>query len=171
MGRPKRSHGEGNIRKRTSGKRTFYEVSLLLGEDTLGKPVRWYGYAPTREEAKDKLQDAIVEHRKGRLAVGPRQTVAEYLQRWLEIVQPNLRPRVHIRYSELINLHVVPYLGNVRLDRLEPDHLERLYALLAKECLEPACNRAKKPLSPQTILHTSIECCTAPWRPPYARMR
>src|SRR5439155_7300456 len=57
-----------------------------------------------------------------------RQSVEQYLRKWLVMAQPRLRPRTWTRYEELIRLHAVPSLGHLQLARLSPQHLESLYA-------------------------------------------
>lgn len=60
--------------------------------------------------------------------VGERWTVAAWLQHWLEhIARPALRESSFDAYRNAVVTHLVPGLGKHRLDRLEPEHLERLY--------------------------------------------
>jgi integrase len=47
----------------------------------------------------------------------------------------------HKRYGQLLSLHAYPYIGRLRLAKLEPTHLARLYA-----------RRTKTGLSPTTVL-------------------
>jgi integrase len=54
-------------------------------------------------------------------------TVAEYLHRWLDSVSTSLRPASHKVYSDLMNKHVIPYIGKVVLVRLSPMDVQRLY--------------------------------------------
>ena len=57
-----------------------------------------------------------------------RLTVGEFLTRWLEsTVKPSLAPGTYTRYEQIIRLHLKPYLGHVRLDKLAPAHVEHLY--------------------------------------------
>ncbi len=56
-----------------------------------------------------------------------RETLAGYVQRWLDYKKPRLEPSAHIRYCELARLHVVPQLGRYRLVDVRREHLRRLY--------------------------------------------
>jgi integrase len=61
-------------------------------------------------------------------AVGRRWTFAAWLEHWLEnIARPGLRQRSYEAYVIAVRRHLVPNLGKHRLDRLRPEHLERLY--------------------------------------------
>ncbi len=56
------------------------------------------------------------------------QTLGAFLKTWLEdTAQLNLRERTYIRYCELMKVHVIPTLGNVKLQKLSPQQLQRLY--------------------------------------------
>lgn len=59
---------------------------------------------------------------------GHRWTLASWLEHWLEnIARPSLRDTSFAAYRTAVVKHIVPALGRQRLDRLEPEHLERLY--------------------------------------------
>jgi integrase len=56
-----------------------------------------------------------------------KQTVAQYLERWLtESAKLSTRPRTFERYEQLIRLHIVPEIGSVRLEKLAPADVQRL---------------------------------------------
>src|SRR5689334_570444 len=60
--------------------------------------------------------------------IGQRWTVESWLLHWLEnIARPSIRESSFNAYRTAVNRHLVPGLGKHRLDRLEPEHLERLY--------------------------------------------
>jgi integrase len=71
------------------------------------------------------------------------QTLNDFLTHWLQdTAQPNLRPRTFIRYRQLIQLHILPVLGKVKLQKLTPQHLQKLY----NQKLEEGC-------APQSVKH------------------
>ena len=49
-----------------------------------------------------------------------------------------VRARTLESYRTTVRLHLRPGVGHQRLDRLQPEHLERLYATLADKGLSPA---------------------------------
>lgn len=60
--------------------------------------------------------------------VGQRWTVESWLTHWLEnIARPSIRESSFAAYRNAVTNHLIPGLGKHRLDRLEPEHLERLY--------------------------------------------
>lgn len=59
------------------------------------------------------------------------QTLAQFLERWLEtVVRPNLRPRSFERYEGIVRRYLVPELGAVKLGRLRTRHIADVYASL-----------------------------------------
>lgn len=81
-------------------------------------------------------------------------TLAEWLRRWLEReVAPCRAVTTLYGYTNIVERHLIPALGEVPLDRLDPTLLEGYYRRLARQ----------KDLSPNTVrkhhtlLHTSLE--------------
>jgi integrase len=59
---------------------------------------------------------------------GQRWTVGKWLGHWLEdVARPSLRDSSYAAYRIAVQKHLVPSIGKHQLDRLEPEHLERLY--------------------------------------------
>ncbi|HLZ57907.1 MAG TPA: N-terminal phage integrase SAM-like domain-containing protein, partial [Ktedonosporobacter sp.] len=85
-------------------------------------------YSRTRKEVADKLKDALHEQQQGTIVVSSTQTVAQFLTDWLENVhRRRLRPRTFERYSEVINLHIIPALGRYQLQKLTAQHVQKFY--------------------------------------------
>ena len=56
-------------------------------------------------------------------------TVKEWLTHWVEnIAAPTVRPSTADGYRFAVYKHLIPGIGSHRIDRLEPEHLEKLYA-------------------------------------------
>ncbi len=71
-----------------------------------------------------------------------RQTVEQYLSRWLEdSAKVSTRPRTSERYTQPINLHIVPVIGSVRLEKLTPVHVQRLINEKLASGLSPKTTR------------------------------
>ncbi|MFN0073040.1 MAG: tyrosine-type recombinase/integrase [Chloroflexota bacterium] len=121
----RRERGDGSVFQRQTGKRAGQWVAQLdLGWSAKGRHYKQFTGA-TQREVLEKLQKARNEQSRGALAYGPRQTVAQYLEYWLEhTVEPNLRPSTHASYEISIRLHILPVLGRLQLTKLSPQHLE-----------------------------------------------
>jgi integrase len=95
-------------------------------------------YGRTCQDVARKLNTALEARENGALIVGPCQTVAQFLNRWLEdVVKPNLRPRSYSVHEGKTRLHILPGLGKLSLAALTPQHLQRLYAKKIAEGVAP----------------------------------
>jgi len=63
--------------------------------------------------------------------VGSRPTLAEFAAAWLDELHGPLAPITLESYERGARLHLLPAVGDLRLDRLTPQRLQRLYADLA----------------------------------------
>ncbi len=119
----KRNAGEGSIFERADGR---WCAQLDLGWQN-SRRVRKYIYGATAADVQAQLLKARSDKAHGLPVVIERQTVAEYLQRWLlECAKPSTRRRTFGRYEELIRLHIIPEIGKIRLEKLAPADVQRL---------------------------------------------
>lgn len=66
-------------------------------------------------------------------------TVERWLTHWIDNIAPNgLRESSLSAYAVAVRVHLVPGLGAHRLDRLQPEHLERLYSKMMRAGSKPA---------------------------------
>ena len=83
--------------------------------------------------ALEKLRDEGLAPR-----VGQKWTFGKWLEHWLEnIARPSLRESSFDAYRIAVEKYLVPGLGKHRLDRLEPEHLERLYRTMINNGAAP----------------------------------
>ena len=57
-----------------------------------------------------------------------RQTLAAFLQAWLEAARTSTRERSHDRYRNVVGLHILPALGHHKLSALRPDTIQAFYS-------------------------------------------
>ncbi len=113
--------GEGTITERKDGR---FQVQITIAP---GKRKTLYG--KTREEAQEKRLKALNELKQGKLATGPQQTVKQFLEDWLEnIHKPLIRENSYTLYYHLIKDHLVPALGNIKLQNLTAYRVQTLYS-------------------------------------------
>lgn len=124
--KPSRSRrGDGSVYQRQDGK--------WVGEATVGRRAdgardRRYVYADTCEEAQEKLRKLLYERDRGLLADPGKQTLGEFLASWLrDVAKPSVRQRTYRNYAGVVNTHISPVLGGIRLVKLSPQHLQRFY--------------------------------------------
>ncbi|MET4144446.1 tyrosine-type recombinase/integrase [Arthrobacter sp. UYCo732] len=87
--------------------------------------------ASTKQEADQKRRDLMKQRDSGRLSTGKIPTLNVWLERWLEI--RNHKPSTAAGYRQSIRLYIQPAIGHLRLDKLNPEHVEDLLAGMAKK--------------------------------------
>lgn len=126
----RRGHGEGNIKQRADG---LWEARVSLEG---GKRKSLYG--KTRREAQDKLRAALRDIDAGLDLSAGRQTVGQFLDRWLEdVVKPTVRPKTHHSYAQLVRIHLKPALGHHQLGKLTPQHVQAMMSAKTAAGLSP----------------------------------
>src|SRR5271156_1013549 len=119
----KRGTNEGSIFKRKDGR---WVGSLNLGWED-GKRKRRHFYAATAAEVRDELLKARSDQSHGLPVAGERQTVAEFLEDWLEhTLKARAQPRSFESFSVIVKKHIVPSLGRIRIDKLTPQQVQAL---------------------------------------------
>jgi integrase len=125
----------------------------MVGRRADGRPDRRVVYGKTRAEAARKLNEVLHRRDDGALAAPERtrETVADYLRRWLEAIRGTIRPSTWERYAQCVRRHLTPALGRTRLAALRPDAVQKLYADTLAAGLSP---RSVHHI--HTILHTAL---------------
>ena len=125
----RRGKGEGSIYPDKKNDR-------WVGSFFSGDGKRIYVYARTQEEAREKLRTAQHADKQGSLVTGPQQTVKQFLEYWLEeIHKPAIRISSYVLYRGMLDNHILPELGQVKLRQLTVGHVESFYAKKAREGL------------------------------------
>ena len=87
----------------------------------------------TKRQIKEALNtQAVLFERKVRTGqvLDGHVTFAEFVERWKrDYAEPNLAPKTLVRYEELLR-RILPVIGHIRLDKLQPHHLMAFYASL-----------------------------------------
>ncbi len=110
-------------------------VSMGVRDD--GRPDRRHVTAVTEREALDKVRDLERARDSGQIVgIGAPTTVGQWLEHWLEhVAAQSVRPRTLDGYRTYIRQYGIPGLGAHRLNRLQPEHVEALYARLQRRGL------------------------------------
>src|SRR5258708_17024607 len=112
----KRGNGEGSVYQRSD--RKWCGALVVAGR-------RRVIYGSTRQDAAQKLARAMDAATRGLLRQPSRLTVGGFLDRWLEdTVKPRVRPLTYSGYAVNVRRHIIPTLGDVRLDRLSPEQVQ-----------------------------------------------
>ena len=124
---PKRRRGKGEgavYRRAIDG---LWVGMLDLGVMD-GRRRRKTVYGQTEREVLQKLSTLRTAHDRGIDLLAPSLTVGQWLDVWLSDIKgfDGTRPRTLTLYKGLAERYVKPVIGNVRLDKLTPAHVQRL---------------------------------------------
>lgn len=113
----------------------FYAV-IDLGRDELSgrRRRRWSRGFTTWDEAEVERTRMLADRDRGERIDAARMTLGVFLaERWLPIIGDGLAPTTAAVYRVIVSAHIVPYIGHVRLDRLDASMLDALYVKLRRE--------------------------------------
>jgi len=117
----------GSIRKRSNVSWTIY-YDLPPDPVTGKRRQKAEAVRGTKKEAERILAKRIAEVDEGMYADPSKMSLADFLQRWLEDhAQQRLKRSTYTSYEGMIRNHVLTDLGNVKLNKLQPMHLQSLY--------------------------------------------
>ncbi len=138
----RRAHGAGSIRRR--GERSW-ELRYELARDVDRKRQRVTETVHgNRRDAEVALRERVTAVETGNFLARSQETVNQFLTRWLETyAASNVSVSTARGYSSKLDTYVRPAFGDVQLQQLRPDPIQRLYGeMLGRGLME------------RTVLHT-----------------
>lgn len=119
---------------------------VTVGRKANGKPDRRHTMSKDETKVRNKVREWENERAEGRVRkAGQNWTVESWLTHWLENINapPTITENAWEAYEVACRFHLVPGVGAHRLqrshggDKLEPEHLEKLYRKMTKEGSKP----------------------------------
>ena len=159
----KRANGEGNIRKRKDGR---WEGRYTAGHDPkTGKRIIKNVLGHTQAEVKQKLSAAMEACREVDIVRSDDYTLAEWLRTWYALyAKPNIRPTTARSYQGNMELHIIPRIGSIKLNKLTGRDIQKLYKDLMENGRLRKAQKSKQPgLSSTTVrgihmmLHNALD--------------
>lgn len=134
--------GQRNPNGRSSiyrGKDRKWHGRVTMGLRDDGQPDRRHIERKTRAEVLERVKELERERDTGRVRKpGQRWTLETWLTHWLyNIAKDRLRRTGFEAYEVAVRVHLIPGIGAHRLDRLEPEHLERFYSKMIADGSSP----------------------------------
>ena len=121
-----------------------YSIVLDLGRGPNGKRIRkWHSGFETKKEAEQAKVELLAALGRGAYVAPSKRTIGPFLREdWLPGLRAQVRPSTWAEHKSKVEVHLVPAIGGVLLQRLTPGHLNALYADLLE-----------RGLSARTVLH------------------
>ena len=119
---------------RQKGKNSW-QIQIYTGTGPDGKYPRQFETIHGRKsDAQKRLNELLVNLEKGIFTPPGRLTVAEHLHNWLEgYVKTNCSQRTLDGYKSIIEIHLIPALGQVHLKHLHPQAIQSYYGKACKQ--------------------------------------
>jgi integrase len=130
-----------------------WAVIVDVGRDATGRrKQRWHSGYETKRDASRALTDILAGLQAGAYVEPSKQTVAAFLDEWIDGVRATLRPSTWASYKLNVERHIIPGIGSVPLQQLTPTRINSLYAHL----LASGRSDGKGGLSPRTVKYIAI---------------
>jgi integrase len=131
---------EANLRSSIyQGEDGYWHGRVTMGVRDNGTPDR--RHVMSRDKAKVTAKVRRLERQRDDgvgIRPGRAWTVERWLAHWLEnIAKPSVRYKPYLGYRTAVYQHLIPGLGAHRIDRVQPEHFEKLYARMQARGLKP----------------------------------
>ena len=120
----RRGRGEGTLFKLPSG-RWRAQITRDGKRESFG--------ARTKEECQEWRRKMLFQIDNGLDLEGGRIQLEEWMEQWLEIVEPRLRPKTFYQYTRYSRLYIAPMLGDLKLKELTPQRVQKFYGDLTRD--------------------------------------
>ena len=138
---------KGHIRERSPGR---WAIILDAPDQETGKRKRkWHSFAGTKRETQKECARLITEMQGGDYVEPGKETLAKFLDRWLEHMRSHISPRSHERYAEIARKNIAPLIGSVVLTKLRPEQISAAYS----KALVSGRRDGSGGLAPRTVHH------------------
>ena len=139
---------EGHIRQRGPGS---WELKYDIGRDPVtGRRITKYATVKgNKRDAQRELRNRLNAVDTGTHADAGKMILADWLTQWLANTALEVSPRTHEGYCMIVQKHLIPWLGNVRLAKLSTAQIQAYYT----KALTSGRRDGKGGLSAQTVHH------------------
>lgn len=143
---PRKERPEGTRAPNNTGSIYYSETDgywhgrVIVGVRDDGSPDRRHRKAKTEEEVIKKVQKLLNARDNDDVPKpGHAPLVSEWLTHWYEnIASPNIRATSAAAYRTAVFHHLIPGLGKHRINKVQPDHFEKLYRKIQANGAKPA---------------------------------
>ncbi|AER26336.1 tyrosine integrase [Mycobacterium phage Fionnbharth] len=134
MATKRRAPGEGGLFKRADG----MWVGRVDVPTADGRRRRRVVYSRDKAVAAEKLRKLRNDVAEGRVSSSPTMTLGAWLDQWLDIHGPHVRPTTRRHHEQSIRLYIKPHIGDRRLDKLTLDDVEKMLRAVAARSTKSA---------------------------------
>ena len=138
---------KGHVRERSPGK---WAIVIDLYDEAGNRRRKWHTFHTTsKRKAEEECARLITALKHGNYVEPSKQTVAEFLDEWLDFIRPTVAAKTHERYAEVCRKTIAPQIGEVILSKLKTDRIDSAFSKMLTEGRRGAAGG----LSPRTVHH------------------
>lgn len=118
----------------TLGADGLWHVWVTVGEKPNGRPDQRHVKRKDRDNAEERADELLEQARDGAtVRPGRAQTLQQWLEVYLDTVAPRkIDPTTVKGYRSKMRCYVYPVIGRIRLDKLQPHHLDEVYLQMVR---------------------------------------
>jgi integrase len=147
-----RHYGNGSVTEDKIRGRWMARVDLGSGPD--GRRQRKTVYAPTKAEATKQLRQLLRDRDDDKLSVGREWKTGEWLDWWVDNIVPGtVTGGTEHQYRQVVRTWVKPFVGNVALAKLGPEHVVRMMRALERRGLSPTTQAIARRILRRSLRH------------------
>lgn len=121
----RRANNEGTIFYRADRREWVGAVSL--------EGRRLLKYAKTQKECREWVKETLTKIGNGLTFQGTQVTLEKFMETWLDGKELSRRPQTVIQYRAMAKQHILPKIGTMRLQDIQPATLKQLYLARKEE--------------------------------------
>jgi integrase len=116
----------------------YWHARVTVGVLDNGKPDRRHVKRRSEDDAREEYRKLLNERDRGTVRQkGRGWTVEKWLRHWIENIAPlTVRYKTLRGYQTAVHRHLIPGIGAHRLERIQPEHFEKLYAKMMQSGLK-----------------------------------
>jgi integrase len=148
---------KGHIRERSPG---HWAIVIEIRDPATGKRRRkWHSFAGNKRGAQSECARLISEVKSSAYVEASKETLAAFLDRWLEDARTRVTLKTHERYAQICHKNINPLLGAIPLAKLKPEHISEAYG----KALASGRRDGEGALSPRTVrqMHAIVKSALA----------
>ncbi len=118
---------KGHIKQRSKGSWTIV-VDAGKDQETGKRRQQWHTIKGTKRDAQRALREMLTAVETGTYVKPSKLSLGEWLSQWLDsYVSMHTTPRTQESYRYIIKTHLLPALGSIPLNQLQPQHIMSHY--------------------------------------------
>ena len=134
--------------KRSDG---LYQKNITLGRNPDGSYIRRTIYAKTQKELERKAAELVQQVSHGMCVAEDKTTFAALSEMWRQQFHPNMTERWRERQTGVLNNHLLPTLGHIKVRDLKPYYLQDIINQMAQKGFATSSMKKVKQAAAQIV--------------------